>query len=598
MNPSEGLARLPEPAKHVEAAKKLFHLGLMEEALAACKEIVATERGNAEAWNLLGLIFFHLGETGQSIRAFEMAIDTAPRAPEALNNLGNLHKQAGDYAKAIRCYRKALALSPYLAITHANIAACLLETGNIELAESHAREALAVDPLLPNGYAALATVCEKKMDFAGATDVLRDGLSRMPRDTDLIVQMGCAHMMGKQHELALQAFDAALVLRPNLPEVLVNKGFALFELGRLDEAESALLTALDMKPDLPSALINLANVLIARRSHDKALGVLERLLVLDPRNPSAHFLRSLVLLLEGDYENGWAEYDWRLMTPELRPYADVMDIPRWTEEDIAGKILLVHAEQGVGDTIQFVRYLPLLQKLGAQIALEAQPPLKRLFAETPGIDIFIAKGETLPRADLHIPLLSIPCSLWKTYGEHAPAVPYVHPDRSDAAAWRERLDSLGPGLKVGIAWAGNPDHANDRNRSMRFSQLQPLLALDHVKWISLQKSLGTSDSPEEIVSSGLMDWTGDLTDYAATAGLIESLDLVVSVDTSVAHLAGAMNKPVWVMIPFAPDWRWLLGRTDSPWYPSLRLFRQRERGDWSAVVDTIRQALENLAPGQ
>lgn len=577
------------------AARKLLDLGLWHEAEMACHDIVAIERGNAEAWNLLGLVLHHLGAHDRGIRAFEMAIDAAPRAPEALNNLGNLHKQTGNTAKAIRCYRKALALAPHLAITHANIAVCLLETGDIELAETHAREALVADSFLPNGYAALASVCEQKRDFAAATEILRDGLSRMPCNTDLIVQMGCAHMMAKQYELALQVFDTALALRPHLPEAFSNKGFALFELGRLDEAENALATALHMKPALLGALINLANVLIARRSHDKALGTLEHLLTLDPSNPSAHFLRSLVLLLEGDYENGWVEYDWRLLTPELRPYADVMDMPQWTgDEDIAGKILLVHAEQGVGDTIQFVRYLPLLRKLGAQIALVAQPQVRRLLAETPGIDMFVAKGEAFPRADFHVPLLSIPRLLWKTHGEHAQSVPYVRADQHNAATWQERLDSLGPGLKVGIAWAGNPDHANDRNRSMRFGQLRPLLALDHVKWISLQKNRGANDSPEEIASSGLTDWTGDLTDYAATAGLIASLDLVVSVDTSVAHLAGAMNKPVWVMIPFAPDWRWLLGRTDSPWYPSLRLFRQNKYGDWQAVVDAIRLALENL----
>lgn len=599
MNLPGELAQQPEPSQRVEAAKKLFHLGLMEEALTACQEIVAAERGNAEAWNLLGLVFFHLGATDQSIRAFETAADAAPRAPEALNNLGNLYKQTGDTTKAIRCYRKALALAPHLATTHANIAACLLEAENVELAESHAREALAADPLLPNGYAALATVYEKKGDFTGATRILRDGLSRLPQDTDLIVQMGCAHMMGKQHEPALQAFDAALALRPKLPEAWVNKGFALFELGRLDEAENALSTALDMKPDMPGALINLANVLISQRNHPKALSVLERLLTLDPHHPSAHFLRSLVLLVEGDYENGWAEYDWRLLTPELRLYADAADTPRWTgTEDIAGKTLLVHAEQGIGDTLQFVRYLPLLRERGARIVLEAQPQLRRLLAGTDGIDKFIAKGDALPPSDLHVPLLSLPRLLWKTQGAHAQAVPYVRADEGAVAAWRERVDSLGPGLKVGIAWAGNPDHANDRNRSMRFGQLRPLLALDHVKWISLQKNRGAGDSPEEIASSGLTDWTSDLTDYAETAGLIESLDLIVSVDTSVAHLAGAMNKPVWVMIPFAPDWRWLLERTDSPWYPGLRLFRQGEYGDWSGVIDAIGQALEHPVPKQ
>lgn len=585
-----------DPEQTIAAAKKLFDLGLLREAETACQDIVAAERGNAEAWNLLGLTLFHLDAHDRSICAFETAIDVAPRAPEALNNLGNLYKQTGDTAKAIRYYRKALTLAPRLAITHANIAACLLETGDIDIAESHAREALTADPYLPNGYAALASIYEKRNNFARATEILVDGLSRQPQNTELIVHMGCVHMMSKQYELALQAFKNALSLHPKQSEALSNMGFALFELGRLDEAEQALSSALHIKSDMQGALINLANVHIAQRKHDKAFEVLERLLALAPQNPSAHFLHSLVLLLEGRYQEGWAEYDWRLATPELRPHINDTDIPRWSgAEDLAGKLLLVHAEQGVGDTIQFVRYLPLLQQLGANIVLEAQPPLKRLFAGTPGIGNFIAKGEALPQADMQIPLMSIPRILWETHGSYAQVLPYVSPDPQSTASWRERLTTLGSGLKIGIAWAGNPAHANDRNRSIPFRQLKPLFGLNNVKWISLQKTLGGHDSTEKIACSGLVDWTNELTDYADTAGLIESLDLVVSVDTSVAHLAGAMNKPVWAMIPFAPDWRWLLDRTDSEWYPSLRLFRQDERGNWAAVVDSVCASIADLA---
>jgi len=236
--------------------------------------------------------------------------------------------------------------------------------------------------------------------------------------------------------------------------------------------------------------------------------------------------------------------------------------------------------------------------MGAKVILEAQPQVKPLLEENLGLDAFIAQGKSLPHADFYVPLLSVPGMLWKTHGPHAHAIPYIRTDRQRTASWRERVHTLGTGLKIGVAWAGNPDHANDRNRSMRFDQLQPLFALDNVKWISLQKNGGEKDSPEEIARSGLIDWTNELTDYAATASLIECLDLIVSVDTSVAHLAGAMDKLVCVMIPFAPDWRWMLERPDSVWYPSMRLFRQRERGNWATVISTVFTEIEKLTLSQ
>lgn len=577
-----------------EAAFQLFQAGRFAAAEVAYRSIVECERGNAEAWNMLGIALQRQGDTAGAIDALQTAMDVAPRAPEIVVNLGNIYKESGEFSKAIRIYRRALGLDSRHAMAHANLAACLIELGELDLAETHARQALTVEGQSLEAWSALAGIAERRCDFAKAIEILTDMAKRYPDRPDVQVHLGCVASLAKCYALAIESFQRALALRPGFVEAMNNLGQALFELGRLEEADDILQAALRIQPDMKELHVNLANVRIAQRRHTEALACFARVFELDPESASSHFVCGMVHLVEGDFENGWREYEWRWRTEKYQPQWNRLTVPAWQGQPLDGKTLFVHVEQGIGDTLQFVRYLPLIEKTGGRIVLEVQPPLSRLMATLPALDSIVVKGEELPNMDFHVPLLNIPGIMGTDLDSIPRQTPYLGAEASLRMAWCNRLATLKPGLRVGLAWAGNPEHANDHNRSMCLTQLAPLSAVAGVQWISLQKGAGAEQIQSPPPGLVLTDWTSDLDDFAATAALIECLDLVLAVDTSVVHLAGALNKPVWVMIPFAPDWRWLLERTDSPWYPGMRLFRQNERGNWRTVIETVVQELAAL----
>jgi hypothetical protein len=292
-------------------------------------------------------------------------------------------------------------------------------------------------------------------------------------------------------------------------------------------------------------------------------------------------------LLAGKLEEGWKRYEWRWQKADYIQYKREFAQPQWDGKDIKGKTICLHAEQGFGDAIQFIRYAPLVAKNGARVIVEAPYPLIDLFKTVEGIDMLVKRGDSLPDFDVHCPILTLPM-LFKTSMQSIPAsVPYIHSDPARKSRWTERLSAGKKRLKVGIAWSGNPDHKNDRNRSISFAMLRPIAEMPQVSLYSLQKGIVSSEIEAQIQEAGMIDYTGDIGDFADTAALIDNLDLIISVDTSVAHLAGALGKNVWVLLPYAPDWRWLLGRNDSPWYPTMRLYRQSLPGDWEGVVKEV-----------
>lgn len=583
------------PRAHFEAACRLFRLGLYEEAEEGFRTVLQQQRGNADAWNMLGIVLHRRGQTEAAVQALETAIDMAPRAPEALCNLGNLYKDVGDSATAKRYYRRALALAPDHLPVHTNLAACLADDAEFESAESHARRAIEIDVASIDAWSALTGVLGRRGDFERAIQVFEDGMKSFSDNADWHLQFGCIYAQAKRFERAIVELRHALRLRPGFVEAMNNLGHALFEIGWLDEAVDVLLSAIERKPDMKELHINLANVWTAMRRHEDALASFRHALALDPSNASAHFVMGMVLLVEGDFDNGWREYAWRWRTQEYGGRLGKLSMPMWHGEAVtSGDTLLVHAEQGHGDTLQFVRYLPLIRQGWKRVVFECQPSLSRLLKSADGFDQLIARGEAIPHADFHVPLLDLP-GILETKLDSIPAcVPYLRADAEMSKYWRERLDALGAGVRLGVAWAGNPGHANDRNRSMRLEQLEPLLMQEGVRWISLQKGDRAGEIRALPEAMQFIDWTDELNDFADTAALIQNLDLVIAVDTSVVHLAGALGKPAWVMIPHAPDWRWLLERSDSPWYPTLRLFRQSKRGEWEAVVSTVLQALKSF----
>jgi hypothetical protein len=380
-----------------------------------------------------------------------------------------------------------------------------------------------------------------------------------------------------------------LALMPGHPAALYNRGNALAALGRYDEAIAAFDRALTAAPNHGQAWNNRGRALQALNRHDDAIKSFDKAIALQMVYADAHFNRALSLLTLGDLASGFAQYEWRWKRSGMSDTRRGYGRPLWLGEyPLARKTILLHAEQGLGDTIQFARYAPLLARAGAKVMLEVQPELKSLLAGLEGVASCHARGETLPTYDVHCPLGSLPLAL-KTEPGNIPAdIPYLRADEAHLAKWRARIEAL-PGKRVALAWAGNVSHANDRNRSIDLKLLEPLLTLDGVSFLSIQRELRGNDA-ELLARHGKISHLGnELADMADTAAVAALADLTISVDTSVVHLAGSLGRPVWVMLPFAPDWRWTFSGEHCPWYPQARLFRQSALGDWP--IATLRAAL-------
>ncbi len=392
-----------------------------------------------------------------------------------------------------------------------------------------------------------------------------------------------------RYDEAEAACRTALQLQPSFTEALNNLGLVLRAAGKLDEACAALEEVLRRQPGSVQALNNLGTVLLQLRRHEDAAAVLDEAQRLAGDGPHRHniaYNRAQTLLALGRFDAGWRLYESR---PTLVNTRRVFEAPLWDGQPIG--TLLLHAEQGLGDTLQFCRFAALAAP-DARIVLEVQPPLKRLLTTLPGIADVVAQGEALPPHDAQYPLMSLPYKLGTRLETIPAAIPYLH---SDPQAWRERLAALGDTARIGLVWAGAPYRpetpglvAMDRRRSLELAQLAPLGEIPGAVFVSLQKGPAGAQTP---VGPTLHDFTEELSDFADTAALVAALDLVISVDTSVVHLAGALGKPVWVLDRFDSCWRWLTGRTDSPWYPTLRLFRQPSAGDWTSVIAETRNAL-------
>lgn len=392
---------------------------------------------------------------------------------------------------------------------------------------------------------------------------------------------------------------AALALQGGNPLFHNNLGLCLRAQGRPEEAIAAFRAALRLERGYLPAWGNLALELSKRGEHDEALAAFEQVLAAQPNSPQAHYGRAQILLAQGDYARAWAEHEWRLACPEfagkyaLPPIFRAM--ARWQGEDLAGKRLLLVSEQGIGDTVQFMRYAAKLAGRADKVALFLRDPkIRNLVAGVAGLDEIHLDAQAIPKYDYYAYLMSLPLLLGTDSLDAVPAgCPYLFPADARRSAWRRRLAAFSDGrLKVGLAWAGNRAYAHDPARSCPFDALTTLFDLP-VAWVNLQLDaslVGPHTAPDRFV-----DWSREFADFAETAALIAELDLVICVDTSIAHVAGALGRPVWIMLGKPAEWRWLDGREDSPWYPSARLFRQDPAGDWYGVVARLRQALAELS---
>lgn len=533
-----------------QQALTLHRANRLNEASALYQRVLALSPQHPRSLHLLGTIAYQLGRADIAVNLIESALAADPTPPAFHNDLGEAYRIQRRIAEAEREFRRAIELSPNLASAHNNLGILLQNDGRLDEALARFRRAA----------------------------MLR------PDSHEMHLNLGCALLATGAVEEAARSLEEARRLAPDDATVALDLGNARVKQDRLAEAESLYRQALAAKPGYVLAELNLGLALRELGRPEEALPHYERAAELDPTLPAVHWNDSVCRLLLGDYERGWRGFAWRWRATDIP--LDELTTPEWQGDDLAGKRLLVHAEQGLGDTIQFVRFVPFLAPFGAgAVALLVQAPLLRLLRRGDfGCDIY-GPDDKVPEYDLRIALMDLPLRLG-TRVDTIPAAdgPYLHADPALVVAWQERFAAL-PGRRVGMVWQGRRDHANDRHRSVAADTLAPLLALPGISWVSLQKDKSAGVLP------GVLDIADDLGDMMDTAAAIMALDLIIAVDTSVAHLAGALGKPVWLLLPLAPDWRWLTERSDSPWYGSARLFRQSVRGDWAPVIAEVAAAL-------
>jgi tetratricopeptide (TPR) repeat protein len=509
----------------------LYQQGRVQEALAPLRLAVSHACGAADPYGHLGVVLLALGHAAEAGDAAAEAVRLAPNDPVHFYNLGLARLAEGHYAEAVEAYRAVTSFAPNNVEAHANLGAALRGAGVLD----------------------------------GAVQAYERALTLSPRDADVLSNLGnVLQALGRFAE-AIEHYRAALAAAPDHRDAVVNLGAALQDLGRMDEG----------------------------------IAMLEHAVVRWPDYALAHWNLALALLSTGEFRRGWLESEWRTRLPGgSLPHDD--QYPRWRGEPLVGRTLLVFSEQGFGDVIQFARLLKLLPKDG-RVVFECYPQLKRVTAAiVPEIEV-LATGEPMPQIDVACPLLSLPGTLGIDFGTIPFADGYLKADSAATKKWRDRLgirsERAGRPLRVGLVWAGGarPEQPRafeiDRRRSLALTQLAPLLEIDGIDFVSLQAGPPAAELAASPFAARILDPMAEMTDFADTAALASVLDLVITVDTSMAHLAGALGVPVWMMSRFDACWRWLLNRTDSPWYRSMQVFRQPAPGDWASVISTVTEVL-------
>jgi len=451
------------------------------------------------------------------------------------------------------------------------------------------QEAIQLSPELPAAYYILGSLLQRQGQIDEAIDLYKKLLEMNPYHSDAHNILGSAYQEKVQLDEAIACYRKAIYCNENSFMAYNNLGAALRLQGNLDEAVASYQKALRINPDFTEAMNNLGTALRDKGDPGEAMSWYRKAIQIDPDFVDAHWNLSFALLLAGQFEEGWQEYEWiwKLKKPKHK-----LPQPLWDGADIKGKSILLYAEQGFGDVIHFVRYAPRVADKGAEVILGCQKELKSLLKGIPGVSSVVAFGEALPKFDLQCPLPSLPRIFNTTIDSIPSQVPYMQPDIQSVSKWRHKLHIDKLSLNIGLVWAGSPGHLNDRNRSCPPDLFLPIARIDGLRLFSLQKEIPERWSSGSVSELNLIDYTEDIEDFSDTAGIIMNLDIIISVDTAVAHLAGSLGKPVWSLLPFAPDWRWMLNRDDSPWYPTMRLFRQPSPGDWKSVISKLHDELE------
>jgi tetratricopeptide (TPR) repeat protein len=519
-------------------------------------------------------------------------LGSLPADPAQLLPMAEAAYAAGDAPQAQRLCRRALDVAPSeSARAMVLLAAIAADSGRVEEGLAWARGAREADPRAASPAYVTGRLLQEAGRLAEAEASYRQAVALDPEHARAYNNLGCVLHMRGQLDDALAAYRRALDLDASLPQANQNYASIVRDPGALERAAEQYRAATLADPRDALAFNDLGNTLRELGRHREALEAYGQALALDPDLAQAHFSRSFVLLLLGDYAAGWREYDWRWRLPAFNAPVRRFSQPVWDGRALPTGTVLLHAEQGLGDTLQFARYATLVAGRCGRVILESQRELVSLMRGTPGVSRVVARGDPLPPFDAHAPLMSLP-SVFGTTLESIPwDGPYVRPSPERASQWDLDAHAGGARLRVGLVWAGRPQQWDDRKRSLALAQLAPLGAATGITFFSLQVGEAAAQAASPPAGMRLVDLTSHIADFEDTAALVSRLDLVITIDTSVAHLAGAMGAPVWVLVAHAPDWRYHLARDDQPWYPTMRLFRQERDGDWSGAVSRVARAL-------
>ena len=590
------------------------------EAERICRLVLSMKADCVDALNYLGMITAQTQRTNEARDLLGRAAALNPDNAYIHSNLGNVLKDLGRWNDALQSYGRAVRLKPDYAEAHYNRAVTLQELKRWEEALESYERAIHLKSDYADAYSNRGNVLKEINRFGEALTSYDTAIALNPDHAESHGNRGGVLHLLKRWDEALQSHDHAIRLRPEYAGAHFNRGVTLQELGRWDEAlasyerairlnpeyaeahgnrgntlkelgrfDEALASydrAVELKPDFAQAYSNRGNTLKALKRLNEALASHDRALRIEPDYAEGHWNRCLCHLLMGDFTHGWEGYEWRWRLEQRQKWKRDFKQPFWLgKESLSGRTILLHGEQGLGDTLQFCRYARLVNELGARVILEVQQSLVSLLARLDGVTHVVARGSALPEFDCHCPLLSLPLA-FKTRLDTIPAEHnYISADDEKVSEWRAKLgERIKP--RIGLVWSSS----TPSDKSIALADIARALP-DGFQYVSLQKEVRDVDAGVLASCPGMLHFAEQLNDFADTAALCALMDVVVSVDTSVAHLAGAMGKPLWILVTYVPDWRWLLDRNDSPWYPSARLFRQERTGDWAGVIDRVRTEL-------
>jgi Flp pilus assembly protein TadD len=582
---------------HNNLGNLLRQRGRLDEAIACYREALRLRPNYPEAHNNLGIALRRQGKVDEAIHHYYEALRLRPDYADAHNNLGFALASRGKHEAAVAYYHQAIRLRPDYVEAHHNLASALSDLGRHADAVNVMRQAVRLRPKDAKLHKTLGMILARKDDFGPAQEAYHEALTLRPDFPEVYNDLGIIAARQHRYQEALEHYEQALRLRPDYAEVYSNLGNALRNLGRYDESVAAYRKAIELRPNYADAYNNLGITLSEMGRCAEAIDCYTSCLKHRPNHNDAAMNQSLTWLRMGDLLQGCPAYNtrWRRRAVSSRPLIR----PEWNGAPLAGRRILLITEQGLGDTFHFIRYAKRLKEQGATVILECPEKLLRILARTPGIDVVVPQGQEFPDYDVWCPLLSL-MGVMHTTLETIPAeVPYIHPDPDLVEHWRQEMSAY-PGFKVGINWQGNPQYGGDRNRSMPLICFEPLARVPGVKLFSLQKNQGKEQLQAlrgrfEVIDLGvgLDEASGPFMD---TAAVMKNLDLFVTSDTAVAHLAGALSVPVWMATSWTAGWQWLLEREDSPWYPTMRLFRQARPLEWVPVFERIAAELRAFAP--